>query len=123
MDSLATLAPQGASHLMSSSFEKREQAQEAKYAHDSETTFKVTARRNKLLGLWAAELMGMAGADAEAYGKQTVMADFEEPGDEDVFRKVMGDLTVAKVEMSDHDLRRKMDGLMAVAREQVEAEA
>ncbi|MCX8230964.1 MAG: DUF1476 domain-containing protein [Alphaproteobacteria bacterium] len=108
---------------MSSSFEKREQAQEAKYAHDSEIAFKVSARRNKLLGLWAAELMGISGADAEAYGKKTVMADFEEPGDEDVFRTVMGDLTTAKVEMSDQDLRQKMDTLMAVAREQVEAEA
>ena len=123
MDSQATLAPQGASHLMSSSFEKREQAQEAKYAHDSEIAFKVSARRNKLLGLWAAELMGISGADAEAYGRKTVMADFEEPGDEDVFRTVMGDLTTAKVEMSDQDLRQKMDTLMAVAREQVEAEA
>jgi hypothetical protein len=123
MDSQATLVPQGASHLMSSSFEKREQAQEAKYAHDSEIAFKVSARRNKLLGLWAAELMGISGADAEAYGKKTVMADFEEPGDEDVFRTVMGDLTTAKVEMSDQDLRQKMDTLMAVAREQVEAEA
>ena len=65
----------------------------------------------------------MAGADAEAYGKQTVMSDFDEPGDEDVFRKVMGDLTTAKVEMSDHDLRRKMDSLRTVAREQLEAEA
>ena len=123
MDSQATLVPQGASHLMSSSFEKREQAQEAKYAHDSEIAFKVSARRNKLLGLWAAELMGISGADAEAYGKKTVMADFEEPGDEDVFRTVMGDLTTAKVAMSDQDLRQKMDSLMAVAREQVEAEA
>ena len=123
MDIQVTLAPQGASHLMSSSFEKREQAQEAKYAHDSEIVFKVSARRNKLLGLWAAELMGISGADAEAYGKKTVMADFEEPGDEDVFRTVMGDLTTAKVEMSDQDLRQKMDTLMAVAREQVEAEA
>ena len=123
MDSQATLVPQGASHLMSSSFEKREQAQEAKYAHDSEIAFKVSARRNKLLGLWAAELMGISGADADAYGKKTVMADFEEPGDEDVFRTVMGDLTTAKVEMSDQDLRQKMDTLMAVAREQVEAEA
>ena len=108
---------------MSSSFEKREQAQEAKYAHDNEIAFKVSARRNKLLGLWAAELMGISGSDAEAYGKKTVMADFEEPGDEDVFRTVMGDLTTAKVEISDQDLRQKMDALMAVAREQVEAEA
>ena len=108
---------------MPSSFEKREQAEEAKYARDGEITFKASARRNKLLGLWAAELMGISGADAEAYGKQTVMADFEEPGDEDVFCKVMGDLTTAKVEISEQDLRQKMDSLMAVAREQVEAEA
>jgi hypothetical protein len=112
---------------MSSTFEKREQAQEAKYAHDREMDFKVSARRNKLLGLWAAELMGMKDADAEAYGKQTVMADFDEPGivpaDEDVFHKVRADLDTAKIDVSDHDLRRKMDSLIRVAREQLEAEA
>jgi len=107
---------------MSSTFDKREKAEEAKYAHDRELAFKVGARRNKLLGLWAAELMGLAGGDAEAYAKQTVMADFDEPGDDDVFRKVKGDLAEAKVEMSDHDLRRKMDSLVRVAREQLEAE-
>jgi len=106
-----------------STFEKREQGQEAKFAHDSELTFKVMARRNKLLGLWAAELMGIAGADADAYAKQTVMADFDEPGDEDVFRKVKADLTAANVEMSDHDLRRKMDGLVPIARDQIESDA
>ena len=108
---------------MSFSFEKREKAEEAKYTRESEIAFKVSARRNKLLGLWAVGLIGISGADAEAYGKKTVMADFEEPGDEDVFRTVMGDLTTAKVEMSDQDLRQKMDTLIAVAREQVEAEA
>jgi hypothetical protein len=108
---------------MSSSFDKREQGQEAKYAHDREVAFKVSARRNKLLGLWAAELMGLAGADAEAYAKQTVMADFDEPGDDDVFRKVKADLAAANVDVSDHDLRRKMDGLVRVASEQIEADA
>ena len=108
---------------MSFSFEKREEAEEAKYTRESEIAFKVSARRNKLLGLWAVGLIGISGADAEAYGKQTVMADFEEPGDEDIFCKVMGDLTTAKVEIFEQDLRQKMERLIVVARVQVEAEA
>ena len=74
-------------------FDDRKKAAEAKFKHDQEFQFKVIARRNKLLGLWAAEKMGIAGDDAEAYAKQVVMADFEEPGDDDVVRKVRGDLT------------------------------
>ena len=74
-------------------FDDRKTAAEAKFTHDQEFQFKTIARRNKLLGLWAAEQMGISGADAEAYAKQVVIADFEEPGDADVLRKVLGDLT------------------------------
>ncbi len=77
---------------MSNGFEERETAAEAKFSHDEEFTFKVTARRNKLLGLWAAGLMNIEDADAEAYAKQVVISDFDEPGDDDVLRKVLGDL-------------------------------
>ena len=108
---------------MSSTFEKRERAQEAKFAHDQEMDFRVSARRDKLLGLWAAELMDMKGGDAEAYARQIVLTDVDQPGDDDVFQRVKSDLATAKVEVSDHDLRRKMDGLLRLAREQMEAEA
>ncbi len=108
---------------MSSTFEKRERAQEAKFAHDQEMDFRVSARRDKLLGLWAAELMDMKGGDAEAYARQIVLTDVDQPGDDDVFQRVKSDLEAAKVEVSDHDLRRKMDSLLRLAREQMETEA
>jgi len=100
-------------------FNDREKAFEEKYKHDQELQFRVEARRNKLLGLWAAELMDRSGDDAEAYAKEVVASDFEEPGDADVVRKVLGDLESHSVEMSEHRLRKKMDELMAVAKEQV----
>lgn len=106
-----------------STFDKREKGQEAKYAHDEELSFKINARRNKLLGLWAAERMGMQGADAEAYGKECVLADFEEPGEEDVYRKVMEDLKKANAPVSEHDMRRKMAALVETARQEVENDA
>ncbi|MDF1607471.1 DUF1476 domain-containing protein [Hoeflea sp. YIM 152468] len=99
----------------------RQNAFENKFAHDAELKFKAEARRNKLLGLWAAELLGKTGDDAEAYAKTVVVADLEEAGDEDVFRKVRGDFDEAGVSQSDHQLRRKMDELLAVAVEQIEA--
>jgi hypothetical protein len=108
---------------MSSTFEKRERAQEAKFAHDQEMGFRVSARRDKLLGLWAAELMDMKGGDAQAYARQIVLTDVDQPGDDDVFQRVKSDLETAKVEVSDHDLRRKMDSLLRLAREQMETEA
>jgi len=108
---------------MSSTFEKRERAQEAKFAHDQEMDFRVSARRDKLLGLWAAELMDMKGGDAEAYARQIVLTDVDQPGDDEVFQRVKSDLETAKVEVSDHDLRRKMDSLLRLAREQMETEA
>ena len=103
-------------------FNDREKAFEDKYKHDQELQFKVEARRNKLLGLWAAELMGLAGADAQAYAKEVVASDFEEPGDADVVRKVLGDLEAKGQEMTEHRLRKKMDELLLEAKQQVMSE-
>lgn len=102
-----------------SSFDDRERAEEAKYALDQETQFKVMARRNKLLGLWAADLLGKTGADAEAYAKEVVLSDLEEAGDEDVFRKVYGDLDAAGVDRTEKQIREQMAELLPVAREAV----
>ncbi len=103
-----------------SSFDKREEGFEKKFAHDEELQFKANARRNKLLGLWAAEKLGKAGDEADAYAKTVVMADFEEAGDDDVFRKIRKDLDAAGVEQSDHQIRRTMDELMQTAITQVQ---
>lgn len=102
-----------------SSMKDRENAFENKFAHDAELRFKAEARRNRLLGHWAAELLGKTGEDADAYAKEVIRADFEEAGDEDVFRKVRGDFDAAGVAQSDNQLRRKMDELMAEAIEQI----
>ena len=104
-------------------FDRREKGEEAKYARNEELSFKIKARRNKLLGLWAAERMGMQGADADAYAKECVLADFENPGDEDLYLKVMEDLKKANAQVSEHDMRRKMAGLLETAREEVEKAA
>jgi hypothetical protein len=93
-------------------FEDRREGHEKKFAHDEELRFKATARRNKMLGLWAAELLGLSGAEAEAYAKEVVVADFESPGDEDVFRKVRTDFDAKGVHQSDHQIRRTMAELM-----------
>jgi len=98
-------------------FDDREQAFEKKYAHDAEMQFKAEARRDKLLGLWAAELMGMEGEAAEDYAKSVVIADLEEAGDEDVYRKVSGDMEAKGV--STDGLRAKMAELLAEAKSQV----
>ncbi len=100
-------------------FNDREKAFESKYKHDQELQFKVGARRNKLLGLWAAELMGIAGDDAAAYAREVVQSDFDEPGDDDVLRKVLADLTDKSIDQNEHQLRKRMDELMETAREQV----
>ena len=105
---------------MSGSFEDRRKGYESKWAHDEELRFKIMARRNKLLGLWAAAEMGRA--DAEAYAKDVVRADFAEPGDEDVFRKIRADFDAAKIARSDHFIHGKMEELLAVAAEQVMSE-
>lgn len=102
-------------------FDKREEGFEKKFALDEEQKFRAMARRNKLLGLWAAEKMGLTGADAEAYAKQVVRADVEEAGDHDVFRKLRGDFDATKVAQSDHQIRRTMDELMQTAVDQIKA--
>ena len=104
-------------------FDKREEGFEKKFALDEELQFKAGARRNKLLGLWAAEKLGLHGADAEAYAKTVVMADFAEAGDEDVFRKVRGDFDAKAVAQSDQQIRQAMDEFMAKAVEQIKAGA
>jgi hypothetical protein len=93
-------------------FDNRKDAFEKKFAHDEELRFKATARRNKLLGLWAAERLGKSGADADAYAKSVVMADFQEAGDDDVLRKVQADLEAGGGTGSQTELRRVMDDLM-----------
>jgi hypothetical protein len=100
-------------------FKSREQGFEAKAARDEELNFKVNARRNKLLGLWVAEQVGLSGAEAEAYAKEVVASDFEEAGDEDVFRKVTTDLRLKKVDISEHRIRGKMAELLEEARKQI----
>ena len=102
-------------------FDKREEGFEKKFAHDEEMRFKANARRNKLLGIWAAEKLGLAGADADAYAKEVVMADFEESGDDDVFRKVRKDFDAKAVAQSDQDIRRTMIDLMEQAIAQIQA--
>src|SRR3954464_6307916 len=99
-------------------FDKREEGFEKQFAHDEELRFRANARRNKLLGRWAAEKLGMSGADAEAYAKEVVMSDFEEAGDHDVLRKLRKDFDAKGVAQSDHQIRRTMDELMAQAIEQ-----
>jgi hypothetical protein len=104
-------------------FDKRKDAFESKFAHDAELRFKAEARRNKLLGLWAAGLLGKTGAAADAYAKEVVASDFEKAGDEDVFAKVRKDFTAAGVQQSDHQIRRTMDELMQTAIEQISNES
>jgi hypothetical protein len=102
-------------------FDKREEGFEKQFAHDEELKFKAMSRRNKLLGLWAAQKLGHAGPDAEAYAKEVVMADFEEAGDDDVFRKVRKDFDAKGVTASDQDIRRMMVDLLGTAVEQIKA--
>lgn len=102
-----------------SSLSEREKAFENKFAHDDEIRFKVIARRNKLLGLWAAEQMGMTADKAEEYAREVVTADFDEPGDEDVFQKVYGDLKAKGLEISEHRVRRQMEELIEEAKTQI----
>lgn len=103
-----------------STFDDRERAHEAKFIFDDELRFRIEARRNKLLGLWVAEKMGRE--DAEAYAVEVVAADFEEAGDEDVFRKISADLSAAGIDVPETELRAKMEALRAVARDQVASE-
>ena len=96
-------------------FDKREEGFEKQFALDEELRFKATARRNKLIGLWAAEKLGLTGADAENYAKSVVMADFEEQGDHDVVRKIRRDFDAKGVAQSDHQITRTMTEFMEKA--------
>src|ERR671910_2811405 len=96
-------------------FDDRKDSFERKFAHDEELRFKATARRNKLLGLWAANKLGKSGAEAEAYAKSVVMADFQEAGDDDVMRKIQADLEAGGLSPGDGGLRRVMGGLLGRA--------
>ena len=104
-----------------SNFDERERGYEAKFAHDEDVEFRANARRNRLLGQWAAELMGLEGDHRDEYAKAVVKSDFELPGDEDVLKKVAQDLKGAGLATSESEVRRKMDELLAQAREQVKA--
>jgi hypothetical protein len=105
-------------HVMTT-FDKREEGFEKQFAHDEELKFKATSRRNKLLGLWAAEKLGRKGPDAETYAKEVVMADFEEAGDEDVFRKVRKDFDAGGIATTDQEIRTVMLELMGKAVAQI----
>jgi hypothetical protein len=102
-------------------FDKREEGFEKKFALDEEQKFKAEARRNKLLGLWAAEKLGKSGADADAYAKEVVASDFEEAGDSDVLRKLAADFSAKGVAVSEPEIRAKMGELMATAAAQIKA--
>lgn len=102
-------------------FDDRESSFENKFKHDKELQFRIMNRRNKMLGLWAANLLGIHGTEAETYAKSVVMSDFNKPGDHDVLVKVLEDFKAKGVEMSEHRLRKHMDELMQAATEQVKS--
>lgn len=106
-----------------SNMRDRQEGFERKFAMDEEMRFKAMARRNKMLGMWAAEKLGKSGPDAEEYAKEVVRADFQEAGDDDVLRKVRGDLDAAGKSLSDADIRRAMDELLAKAVQQLQQQA
>jgi len=102
-------------------FDKREEGFEKKFAVDEELKFKANARRNRLLGLWAASKLGLSGSEADAYAKEVVVADFEEAGEDDVFRKIRKDLDAKGVKDTDQQIRQAMDELMAKAVLEIQA--
>jgi hypothetical protein len=104
-------------------FRDRERAEEAKYAMDQDTAFRVAARRNRLLGHWAAEKMGLTAEETEAYAKAVIQADFEEAGDEDVIRKVLGDLTGAGCDVAEADVRAALADKSVEAKRQLMSES
>ena len=103
-------------------FNEREKAFEAKFKLDQELRFKATARRNKLLGVWAAQEMGLNELEGESYAKEVIKSDFEKPGDDDVLQKVLTDLQGKEIDISEKELRQKMDDLLEVAIGQVQTE-
>ncbi len=118
----ARVEAQHKSEKAMTSFNDREKAFENMFAHDQELKFKAEARANKLLGLWAAEKMGLSGDEADAYAKTVVIADFEEAGHEDVFRKVRGDFDAKQIAVSDEEIRAKMLETANLAGQQIQAE-
>ena len=100
-------------------FSDKERAEEAKYAFDEEMTFRVTARRNRLVGQWAAEKMGLSPEESASYAREVIQADFEEAGDEDVIRKVLGDLTAAGCEVDEAEIRATLEAKHIEARRSV----
>lgn len=102
-----------------SGFSDREKSFEDKFRHDEDLQFRVINRRNKLLGLWVAEMMGKSGDEAAVYAKEVVMSDFDEPGDEDIVRKVMADVEATKIDLSEHRLRHHMEQLLDTAKAQI----
>lgn len=102
------------------SIDDRKDAFENKFAHDAELKFKAEARRNKMLGEWAANLLGKTGDEVELYAKDVIISDFEEAGSEDVFRKIRADFDAAGVDQSDHQIRRTMDELLIKAAEEIQ---
>lgn len=105
-----------------SQFDDRQKSFEAKFVHDAELAFKANARRNKLLGLWAAEKLGLQGSAATDYAAEVVKSDFKEAGDHDVLEKVLADFVAKGVDVSEHQIRREMDDLMDTARQQIMTE-
>jgi hypothetical protein len=106
---------------MTTTFDKREEGFEKQFAHDEELRFKANARRNRMLGAWAANQLGLSGADAETYAKEVVMSDFEEPGDHDVFRKIRKDFDAKGIKQTDQQIQTMMTTLMAEAVAQIKA--
>ncbi len=104
-------------------FNDRQRGEEAKYAHDEDMQFRISARRNRLLGAWAAEKMDLSAVETEAYAKAVVQADFEEAGDEDVIRKLLGDLTSAGIEITEGDIRAALEAKTVEARRALMGEA
>ena len=104
-------------------FEDRERAEEAKFAHDEEMHFRIHARRNRLLGAWAAERMGLSAVEGEAYAREVVQADFEEAGDEDVIRKVLGDLVAAGLDVDADTVRAALEEKSVEAKRQLMSES
>ena len=104
-------------------FSDRERGEEAHFAHDEEMLFRITARRNRLLGQWAAERMGLSAAETDAYARSVVQADFEEAGDEDVIRKLLGDLTSAGIETDEAEIRSALEAKAIEARRMLMGEA
>jgi hypothetical protein len=104
------------------SFDKREEAFEKKFAHDQDMQFRARARRDKMLGLWAAEKLGLSGGDAEVYATELMASEIDTPGDDGIFLKIRKDFDAKAVTQSDHQIRRAMEDLMTVAIAQIKAE-